>query len=97
VDLAFEELNRVAFVYATVKNNGGAGNTTVYAKVVIDTRELISCQSVFLKEGESKDLTFKFDVASVWPSEFYGGKNAQWAHTDTRNTRWFSYDVWAEP
>lgn len=76
LDTTLEGLDYVAYVYVTVKNEGGAGSATVYVKVMQGGDSWTKSRSVYLDSGESSDLTFKFSEIEFWTT--YGVTYTVW-------------------
>lgn len=59
----FQGLNYVLYVDVTVRNNGGEGWIKVFADISGAGKYEKQEQRVYLKSGETKDLTFVFDIS----------------------------------
>ena len=64
---ALEGLNYVTYISFTVRNNGGNGYITVEGSY----RQYANTKTLYLREGESERITFKFDT-SFWGGETRG-------------------------
>lgn len=62
----YEGADRVGYVDVTVANDGGEGRGTVYAKVTQGSNEWTKSQNVYLENGESESVTFKFKEIEFW-------------------------------
>jgi flagellar basal body-associated protein FliL len=62
---SLQNLNYIFYVDVTVKNNGEEGNVIVYAEISGAGKYEKKEQLVYLAKGESKDLSFTFDI-SFW-------------------------------
>jgi hypothetical protein len=97
----------VFYVYATVRNNGKPGNVTIFATFTQNVMEgaHVSAQSriLYLKSGESQEVTFKFSTSYIFPAGeptgLRGGVNpgANPIHPETSLLKGFSYEVWVQP
>ncbi len=58
----FQGLNYVMYVDVTVRNNGGNGWIVVYSDLDVGGRYEKQDERIYLNNGETKDLTFTFDV-----------------------------------
>jgi hypothetical protein len=61
--------NRVGYVLVTVTNNGGEGRGTVNVKVSQGSNYWTKDQQVYLKNGESESITFRFEEILFWTSD----------------------------
>jgi len=57
---SYEGTNLVGYVDVTVKNKGGSGNETIYAKVFLGNNYWIQEQTIQLDSGASTSLSFRF-------------------------------------
>lgn len=62
----YEGADRVGYVDVTVSNGGGGGRGTIYAKVTQGSNEWTKSQKVYLENGESESITFKFKEIEFW-------------------------------
>ncbi len=65
----YEGLDYVVYVDCTVKNSGGSGKVTVYAKVTQGSSYWQREQQIYINDGESRDLSFTFKEVSFWTLE----------------------------
>lgn len=65
----YEGLDYVAYVDCTVKNYGGSGKATVYAKITQGSSYWQKEQQIYINDGESRDLLFTFREFSFWTLE----------------------------
>ncbi|MDI6691381.1 MAG: hypothetical protein QME50_05885 [Candidatus Bathyarchaeota archaeon] len=77
----FQGLNYVCYVEVTVRNNGGDGWIKVFAEISGAGKYEKQEQRVYQKNGESKDLTFVFDI-SFWGALFSSMTYRAWAVAD---------------
>ena len=70
----YEGPDRVGYVEVTVTNNGGEGRGTVNAKVTQGSNYWTKTQNVYLKNGESETITFRFKEIEFWTT-------ASWSST----------------
>jgi len=100
-------LDKAFYVYATVRNNGEPGNVTILATFTQNVMEgaHVSAQSriLYLKSGESQEVTFKFSMSYIFPvgepTGLRGGVNpgASPIHPETTLPKGFYYEVWVQP
>jgi len=109
---SLDGLDKAFYVYATVRNNGEPGNVTIIATFTQNVMEgaHVSAQSriLYLKSGESQEVTFKFSMIYQW-SYGYGYGEATGlrgsvspirrssVRTETPLPKGFSYEVWVQP
>jgi hypothetical protein len=62
----YEGLDKVGYVEVTVTNNGGEGRGTVNVIVTQGQKQWAKTQNVYLKNGESETITFKFKEIEFW-------------------------------
>ena len=104
---SLDGLDKAFYVYATVRNNGEPGNVTIIATFTQNVMEgaHVSAQSriLYLKSGESQEVTFKFSMSYIFPAGeptgMRGGVNpgALPIHPETPFQKGFSYEVWVQP
>jgi len=75
---SLQNLNWVFYVDVTVKNNGEEGNVIVYAEISGAGKYEKKEQLIYLAKGESKDLSFTFDI-SFWNALFSQITYSAWA------------------
>jgi hypothetical protein len=77
----FQGLNYVIYVDVTVRNNGGDGWIKAFAEVSGAGKYEKQEERVYLRNGETEDLNFVFDV-SVWGVLFSSITYRVWAVAD---------------
>jgi len=75
---SLQNLNYIFYVDVTVKNNGEEGNVIVYAEISGAGKYEKKEQLIYLAKGESKDLSFTFDI-SFWNALFSQITYSAWA------------------
>lgn len=104
---SLDGLDKAFYVYATVRNNGEPGNVTICATFTQNVMEgaHVSAQSriIYLKSGESQEVTFKFSASYIFPAGeptgMHGGVSpgANPIHPENPLQEGFYYEVWVQP
>ena len=61
--------DKVGYVEVTVTNNGGDGRGTVNTRVTQGSNYWTKSQNVYLSNGDSETLTFRFKEIAFWTSD----------------------------
>lgn len=62
----YEGADRVGYVDVTIRNNGGTGKGTVYAKTIQGSNEWTKSKSFTLGHDESTSFNFRFTEIKFW-------------------------------